>query len=234
MPTLDVFPGARDPTPITTVESRAAAERAAAALRGTGSGPAVQEAGTGSVSRSHGTLVAANISQVPPPGGPTARTLLVALAVVAVAVAGALVAVLVVKSPPSPQVATTAAPADTAPDPDKITLSITYGPPGAIAKLDGVPLAQNPFVAHTRRDGSMHRLDVEGAGLKPDTRMVSYEKDVNVSVSLQAAEAPPPADSASAAATTAEPAKHPGGPGSDRPKPLKPARGIDEKDPYKQ
>jgi eukaryotic-like serine/threonine-protein kinase len=231
MPTLDVYPGARDPTPITSVENRAAAERAAAALRSTGSGPAAQDGGTGSVSRSQGTLVAANISQAPPPGGTTARALLIALAVVAVAVAGALAVVLLTKSPPAPQLATTTTSTASAADPSQIQLSITFGPPGAIAKLDGVPLAESPFVAHARRDGSMHRIDVEGPGLKPETRMVSYEKDVLVSVSLQAGEpAPAPTSTASAEATAVAPA----GTGKHGGKLVKPGRGIDEKDPYKQ
>jgi serine/threonine-protein kinase len=230
MPTIDVFPGARDPTPITTVESRAAAERAAAALRGA-SPP--QEGGTGNVTRSQGTLVAAHISQGPPPAGPTARTVLVALAAVALACAAALVAVLATKgtSPREAAAASASAPVDGA----QIKLSITFGPVGAVAKLDGVPLAESPFVAQVRRDGSMHRIDVEGPGLAPQTRMVSYEKDVTVAVSLQPAEAAPaPALSASSVAAQADPG--PGGkrPGSDRKKPVTPARGIDEKDPYKQ
>ncbi len=63
-----MFPGARDPTPITTVEGRAVAEKAARALRE----GALHEPGTGSLSRSQGTLVAAHISQTPPAGKATA------------------------------------------------------------------------------------------------------------------------------------------------------------------
>src|SRR5262249_53768667 len=103
--------------------------------------------------------------------------------------------------------------------------------PGAIAKLDGVPLAESPFVAHPRRDGSMHRIDVEGPGFKSETKMVSYEKDVAVTVSLTPRD-PEPAQSATAAAAGAN--KRPAGSGTARPKPAKPGFGIDEKDPYKQ
>jgi hypothetical protein len=117
-----------------------------------------------------------------------------------------------------------------------VAVSITFGPPGAVAKLDGVTLAESPFVAQVRRDGSMHRIDVEGPGLKPETRMVAYEKDVVVVVALQ------PAEPAAPVSATAEPAKRlvvpgplPGPlPGSGKPKPGKPGREIDEKDPYKQ
>ncbi len=239
MPTIDVFPGARDPTPITTVESRAAAERAAAALRGArveGGGPhtpaagvtAAQDTGTGSVSGSQGTLVAANLSASPPPGGPAGRTVLLVLAALAVAFAGALAAVLLTRAPTPP---TAAAPAAPAPEPAQIKLSIAYGPPGAVAKLDGITLAESPFVAQARRDGSMHRIDVEGPGLKPETRMVSYEKDVLLNVSLEAAEAPPTPAATSTARAPAEPPKRTGPAGQ---RSTKAGHGIDEKDPYKQ
>jgi serine/threonine-protein kinase len=227
MPSLDVFPGARDPTPITTVESRAAAERAAAALRASGQNPAVAEPATGPLSGSQGTLAAANISQSPPAARATGRAVLVGLGVLALALAGGLVAVLFTKGAPPPAAAAgPAGSATAAADANQIKISITFGPPGAVAKLDGVPLVESPFVAQVRRDGSMHRIDVEGPGLKPETRMVSYEKDVVVAMTLQQAE---PAASATAAAV-AEPAKRPTGSTTAKPK----ARGIDEKDPYKQ
>jgi serine/threonine-protein kinase len=224
MPVLDVFPGAMDPTPITTIESRAAAERAALALRA-GAAPGALEGGTGSISRSQGTLVAAHISQTPPPAQATGRVVLVALGVLAVALAAGLGAVLFVKPPAAPPAASTA-PAEPAP----IKVSITFGPPGAIARLDGMALAENPFVAQVRRDGIMHRLEIDGPGLKSETRMVTYEKDVVVTVSLAPAE-PVAALSASpspSAAPLADPGKRPRGKG-----PL-PSRGIDEKDPYKK
>jgi serine/threonine-protein kinase len=229
MPTIDVFPGARDPTPITTVERRATAEKAAAELRAGGPASGPQEGGTGSVSRREGTLVAANITPSSPPARSAGPTTLIGLVVLALALAGGLVAVLVVKSPTPPvKVATTA---DTAAEAAQIKLSITFGPPGAIAKLDGVPLVESPFVAQVRRDGSMHRIDVEGPGRKPETRMVSYEKDVLVSVSLEAdTRAPALVDSS----TPVEPGKRPAGAGSARQKPPPRAHGIDEKDPYKQ
>ncbi len=62
-----------------------------------------------------------------------------------------------------------AARASPASTPSTIKLSITFGPPGAVAKLDGVPLTGSPFVAQAPRDGSMHRIDVEGPGLTPRT-----------------------------------------------------------------
>ena len=223
MPTIDVFPGARDPTPITTIESRAAAERAALALRG--GVPVPSDSGTGNVSRSHGTLAAANISQNPPPSRSTGRTILITLGAVAFVLAGTLAVVLVAKGPPAPTKAVTTASA--APEVAQIKLSIAFGPAGAVAKLDGVTLAESPFIAQVPRDGSMHRIEVSGPGLKPETKMVSYEKDVLVAVALQAEPAP-----AATAEASAEPIKPTAG--TTGKKPQKPARGIEEKDPYKQ
>lgn len=225
---IDVFPGAQDPTPVTTVENRAAAERAAAALRAASGGP---ESSTGSITRSQGTLVAANITQPPPAARTTGPGVLIALAAIALALAGGLVAVLVTKGPtPPPKVAGSA---DTAAESAQIKLSIAFGPPGAVAKLDGVPLAESPFTAQVRKDGSVHRLDIEGPGLKPETKLVAYDKDVVLTIALQPAEpAAATSGAASAAApASAEPGKRPLGRGKLG---GKPTHGIDEKDPYKQ
>jgi serine/threonine-protein kinase len=225
MPTIDVFPGARDPTPITTVEGRAVAERAARALH---------ENGTGSITRSQGTLVAAHISQTPPATRATARAVLVGLGLLVVALAGGLAAVLVVGrgTPPERSAAASTATAEapsTAPSADtgKIKVSISVGPVGAVAKLDGVPLEGSPFVASASRDGSMHRIDVEGPGMKPETKMVSYDKDVVLAFTLT----PAPAPTASAAASTGAAATDVKRGTGRGPKPG-PTLGIDEKDPY--
>jgi eukaryotic-like serine/threonine-protein kinase len=228
MPRIDVFPGAGDPTPITTIEGRAVAERAAAALH---------ENGTGSITRSQGTLVAAHISQTPPATRATARAVLVGLGLLVFALAGGLAAVLLVGRGAAPAragadavpSASAASPADTA----KIKVSITFGPPGAVAKLDGVPLDGSPFVATASRDGSMHRIDVEGPGLRPETRMVSYDKDVVLAVALAAA---PAADHAASSASVAAP--DPRRPPTSASATARGARGggalhIDETDPYK-
>jgi len=82
----------------------------------------------------------------------------------------------------------------------------------------------------------MHRLDVEGPGLTSETRMVSYEKDVIVAVSLSAREADAGLAIPGEQAAAGDVAKlRPAGIGSGRPKPPRPpALGIDEKDPYKR
>ncbi|MFO0761870.1 MAG: serine/threonine-protein kinase [Byssovorax sp.] len=237
MPNLDVFPGVFDPTPITTVEARLAAERAAQALRASSpvSGiPGVLEPSPGSVSGMHGTLAAANVSQSPQPAKSIAP-ILISLAALGITLIGGLVVILVFfRSPASAQGTPSAnvpLTGPTSPAAEKIKLSISFAPAGAVAKLDGVPLAESPFVAQVPRDGSMHRLDVEGPGLKPETRMVSYEKDVVLTVSLGPADAP----TADPAVTATAPVL--GGPFDPSKIPVRPKGkplGIDEKDPYKK
>jgi serine/threonine-protein kinase len=232
MPILDVFPGAMDPTPITTIENLAAAERAALA----GGIPPAAESVTGTHSRSQGTLATASISQTLPRAEASKRMVYVGFGIFALAltlaVAGGLGLFLYVR-PTAPQPpATNADPAPAAP---QIKLSITFGPPGAVAKLDGVPLTESPFTAQVRRDGSMHRLDIEGPGLKSETRMVSYEKDIVVALALQPAD--PAVATAAPTAATAAPAdstKRPPQLSGPLPKGPTKGHGIDEKDPYKQ
>ena len=111
-----------------------------------------------------------------------------------------------------------------------VQLSIAFGPPGATAKLDGVLLSQSPFTARVPRDGTMHRLEIDGPGLTPQTVMVTYEKDVVVNVTLL------PTSTSASAAPTSLPATRPFVVGpkptskSTGPKPF----GIDEEDPYKK
>jgi eukaryotic-like serine/threonine-protein kinase len=234
MPVLDAFPGIMDPTPVTTVESRAAMAAAALARRDGQAIPPPPESITGTHPRSQGTLGAANISQAPPAEA-SRRMMSVGVGIFAFALALALAVglgfIFVVRpAAPPPKLAATA-------DGDaaaQIKLSITFGPAGAIAKLDGVPLTASPFVAQVRRDGSMHRLDIEGPGLKPDTRMVSYDKDVVVALALQPAEPVAKDDPPPATATPADSVKRPPTVSGPLPKATAKGRGIDEKDPYKQ
>ena len=117
----------------------------------------------------------------------------------------------------------------------QIRLSVTFGPAGAVAKLDGVPLTESPFVAQVRRDGSMHRLDIEGPGLKSETRMVSYDKDIVLALALQPAEPAVVKDAPTApSAAPVDSAKRPAAVTGPLPKLTGKTHGIDEKDPYKQ
>jgi serine/threonine-protein kinase len=224
VPTIDVYAGARDMTPVPPTEADAATRREA--LRGPAR-PGADDTGTGRVPSSHGTL-AATIAH-PAGGRGVGRPALVGLGVLAATLVVGLGVVVATRSaPPTP------IPATSQPEPEQVKLSIAFGPPGAVAKLDGVPLAESPFVAQVRRDGSMHRIDVEAPGHKPETKMVSYEKDVSVAVSLVAADPVPPASAPRPPAAGSDPSKRAAGAGPARPKPETSGLGIDEKDPYKQ
>ena len=234
-----------EPTPPTTVYGFAESERFSIV-----SAPGHAEGDAGAtpsqdalISRSPTGSIAGPIT------GRAAVLALIGLAALALALIGALVAVLMVRSPHSPSVATTAAlapasasasasaPASTpAAEAAQITLSITFGPAGAIAKLDGAPLAGSPFVARVPRDGSLHRIDFSGPGFERETRLVSYEQDVAVAVSLKPVVLAPRANASAAPAPGRgidRTAPYPTGPQAPRP-PDRPAREIDKENPYKR
>ena len=241
VPSLDMHPSGPDNTPITTREIMRQAQRA---MMAHGHGPPisqpgvldpsyapnVHDSGPGSVSGAHGTLVAANISQHPPKTR-SSRTVLYVLGGLAVASLIGIVVVLALPSPPKPAAAPveTAKPSASADATDKIKVSISFGPAGATAKLDGVTLGENPFTAQVARDGSMHRVEVSGPGLLPETRMVTFEKDLTLSFTLQ----PEPVASATSSAS-AGPATGPRPGTGVLPKGTNQPRDIDEEDPYKK
>ena len=229
LPSLDALQASAEPPPVTTIEP--------ATGRRLGGPPSAPPSDTSAgLSASHGTLVAANI---PPRGAGDAargRTILIALTAVAIASLAGIVVIVVLKrpaeqaAPPPP-----AEPTASTPDTSKLRLSITFGPPGAVAKLDGFPLPQSPFIAQVPRDGSMHTLEVEGPGLAKKTSMLSYDKDVDLTISLEPAPEPSAATSTSASAAPIEPSARPSGrlpttvsTGTKQP------REIDEDNPYKK
>jgi serine/threonine-protein kinase len=235
VPTFDVLQGGGDPTPLSIPNHRQRFRDEPTVQEGR---PPGWEPTPSSVSASPGTLVAAHISQPAPPHPPSPlRPLLIALSLLASAAAIAVLFLFFTRSPASPTASANASPAATtaapptaaAPDGEKVKLSITFGPAGTTAKLDGVPLAQSPFVAHVPRDGSMHRIDVEGPGLESQTKMISYDQDVAIVVELG------PATSASASATGSPvgTGRLPVAPGTAG-KGGKQPREIDEQDPYKK
>ena len=225
VPTLEAIGSHMEPTPITTVEGlrkRPAPAEPHSAFPG-----AVESSVTG-------TLVGANLGSIPPNQRAKTAYLLVGLGVLALLSVGILVFVafgMKQQTVAAPPTTSTGTPVE---DPNKgmVQLSIAFGPPGATAKLDGVSLAQSPFSARVPRDGTMHRLEIGGPGLTPQTVMVSYEKDVVVNVTLVGSSA---SASASVAPTTT-PATQPFVVG---PKPTSKTTGtkplgIDEEDPYKK
>jgi len=199
---------------------------------------------------SSGTLAAASTSQEAPARPSHARALLVGLVVFGLtAGVGGTVLFTTRKPTADPGASPKAGPGAL----QRVALRIEFGPSGATAKLDGVPLASSPFVAQVDRDGTMHRIDVEAPGMAPKTTMVSYDKDVSVSIVLV-----PEASTAGPAATQAAsgrdarpsgetsgappgnrtvgrpvPVGTPHTPGDPR-KPGKQAGEIDEADPYRK
>ncbi|MBW2459763.1 MAG: serine/threonine protein kinase, partial [Deltaproteobacteria bacterium] len=217
-----------DHTP-TTIDGMRRAEALAPpnSLTGAESTPA-----TGS--NSQGTLVGANLS-APPPGNGKNRRLLISLGGLAIASVLAIVLVLILTQSAGSKVAPSApastSPASSAAPASSIQLAITFGPPPATAKLDGVTLTQSPFVAQVPRDGSMHQVEVVSAGFVTQTAMLSYDQDVKVSIVLKKEVAPtrPTGRVPSTAPPTPPVAGPPPAATGSGKQPLK----IDEEDPYK-
>ena len=109
----------------------------------------------------------------------------------------------------------------------------------ATAKLDGVALAQSPFVAQMPHDGSAHTLEVSAPGYVTKTMMLSYDRDIELTVELDEADAAGPDETST---TPARPVPYPGPrrpppKADDPPPPPPPPAGkkplnIDEEDPY--
>jgi hypothetical protein len=91
-------------------------------------------------------------------------------------------------SPPSDKGAGTPASAaatssTSAVDPAMITITVEY-PEDARAKLDGAAIDGNPFRATVKRDGGIHRVEVERAGFRTERRTVVFDHDQTVSIAL--------------------------------------------------
>lgn len=246
VPTLELWANAVDHTP-TAVSGRRRAEVLSSqsglhsgrgshsGLHGAGMEDSIP--GTGS----HGTLVGANVSTAPAATG-SRTTLVVGVAAALVSIVGVAVAVMFVgtseptESTPAPTAAATAA--------ETIQLEITFGPAEATAKLDGVALAQSPFVAQMPKDGSAHTLEVSAPGYVTQTTMLSYEQDIDMRVVLEEAkdDVPSPEPTTTAVVPRPQPIAGPRPPQPQPPPPPPPPPpptgkgkkplGIDEEDPY--
>lgn len=238
---IEMSPGMLEHTPSTTEGGRRPVPPAAASqggLMGAGAQPPIATESTpGSVSGNHGTLVAANLSGAPPRSAKN-TALLVAFGALAVTTLLGLVLFLTWGRAEAPRAATppsaSAPPEASAAPVDRIQLAITFGPPPATAKLDGVPLSHSPFSAQVPRDGSMHRLEVEAPGFVSKTTMLSFDRDIALDIVLEKETAPvettpavppPPPPKGPVVGATPPPPPPPGGK-----QPLQ----IDEEDPYKK
>jgi hypothetical protein len=101
---------------------------------------------------------------------------------------------------PPPPVSAPAAAAAPAPSSETghIRVRIAASPPGARITIDGISVASNPFEGTFVKDVAMHRILVDAYGFLPHGRMVSFEKDVELTIALHAK---PTGGGASAAAT---------------------------------
>lgn len=147
-------------------------------------------------------------------------------------------------SAPGPVEARTAVPTAA---PALVQLRISAEPASAEVLLDGAKLEGNPFHGQLNQDGVLHRLEVRAAGRKSDVRMIHLDHDLQLHIELPSAggtTAPrvpatvPPAAAAvlSAVANPAAGPRPAPGPTSEdfvhKPRDGKPARPIDNSDPY--
>ncbi len=190
-------------------------------------------------------------------GAPVGRAKLLgaALAVALLAGgAGAFVTRLEPSETPSSSPSVAAAPmtaptTPTAPHAPLVNLRIAADPEDAELLLDGAKLDGNPFVGQLPKDAALHRLEARAPGRIREARMVRLDQDLNLLITLQreggaratpvaaAAPAPPPAAEASKSAKPREgsattPAAPAEGGFVHRPRDNKPARPIDNSDPY--
>jgi serine/threonine-protein kinase len=70
---------------------------------------------------------------------------------------------------------------------DYVSVRIAVSPVDAKAKLDGNLLHDNPFTAKFKRDGLAHRLTVEATGYRSLSQMIVFDRDLDLTPTLEAA-----------------------------------------------
>jgi eukaryotic-like serine/threonine-protein kinase len=90
--------------------------------------------------------------------------------------------------PPVPEVTTTAKPEVTA---KPVQIKIAATPASASVYLDGTKLTGNPASATMKADGLDHSLRIEAPGFKTESRMIKFDKDVELPIELAAEVADP-------------------------------------------
>jgi serine/threonine-protein kinase len=118
-----------------------------------------------------------------------------------------------------------------------VKLELSADPPSAELVLDGAKLESNPFSGQLPRDASLHRLEVRAPGRKSEARMVRLDQDLrlHVELGLAAAGAPAASSGAKTSASRRDNAGAVSAPADDfvhKPRDGKPARPIDNTDPY--
>jgi eukaryotic-like serine/threonine-protein kinase len=117
-----------------------------------------------------------------------------------------------------------------------VKLELSAEPASAELVLDGAKLESNPFSGQLPRDAALHRLEVRAPGHKTEARMVRLDQDLSLRIQLLVVNNTPPSTSASAkAAQRRDNPSSVGAQGDDfvhKPRESKPARPIDNSDPY--
>jgi serine/threonine-protein kinase len=189
-----------------------------------------------------GTSSGATPTNAPTPVG--RGKLFAAAAVVALVAgtAGALVMNPGAKSAPSQVAPSTkavsgAAPNTAPPTQALVHLELSASPASAELLLDGAKLEGNPFKGQLPRDGALHRLEARAAGRKSEARMLPLDRDMTLHLDL--ATLPAPASTAAGSGAKSPPSREgtppPSAPANDfvhKSRDNKPARPIDNSDPY--
>jgi len=105
--------------------------------------------------------------------------------------------------PPEPIVpapaAAVAAPVPRPAAPETIVFSVSVAPSSAQISIDGQPMPSNPFVGHFAKTGGTHRVRATAPGHQPKERLVSFDDNVMIDLSLTPA---PPSPQPPAHAST--------------------------------
>jgi serine/threonine-protein kinase len=140
---------------------------------------------------------------------------------------------------PLPSASTESTPTSAAPVLVKLELSAS--PPSAELVLDGAKLEGNPFTGQFPKDAALHRLEARAPGHRSEARMVPLDENLTLRLDL----APLPAAAGPAAAPVSDAKSKVNGPREGlgatstppvdfvhKPRDTKPARPIDNTDPY--
>jgi serine/threonine-protein kinase len=173
---------------------------------------------------------------------PAARGKLVAAAAVVALLAGVAGAFLMRLSPSPPPTGASTRPAlldppslapSAVPRPALVELELAAGPVTAELLLDGAKLGETPFRGKIAKDAALHRLEVRAAGYRSDVRMIPFDEDLELKIELvPAVTATGGVASAKVAGRKDEAASSVGSGDFVHKTGTKPARPIDNTDPY--
>jgi hypothetical protein len=117
-----------------------------------------------------------------------------------------------------------------------VKLELSAEPASAELILDGAKLEGNPFSGQLPKDAALHRLEVRAPGRKTEARLVRFDRDLTLHVELPVLLNTPAAPaSGTPAKAVARPGSTPSAHADDfvhKQRDSKPARPIDNSDPY--